>query len=79
MAQSYHGRTLIFDGEAHHYGDSFTNCRLVLIPAGSPLFLNCVFIDCEFDPPLPPDGRGGWLDLMHGALIEHTKGDQNHD
>ena len=63
-------RTFILDGIESFYGDVFQNCRLVLTQQGRPKFLNCVFIGCEFEPPLPDDGRGSWFDMMCGSVIQ---------
>lgn len=67
------GQTITFDGEHAHHGDTFQECRLVLTKAGNPRFLNCVFLDCDFDPPIL-DNLELWQDgKMFGAIIDWTR------
>jgi hypothetical protein len=67
----YQNLTLVIRNGEAHYGDTFVNCRLVAPDGVEAKFLNCVFIGCEFDPPLSENRRGApWLDTMWGAVIQ---------
>jgi hypothetical protein len=64
------GQTILLDDERTFYGDTFQDCRLVLTETGSPRFLNCVFLDCEFDPPIL-DNLALWQDgKMFGSIVD---------
>jgi hypothetical protein len=69
------GQTFTLDSDASEsifYGDTFKNCRLIL-DGGKPLFLNCVFVDCEFDPAMQNGRLGAWEGHMHGSIIDTRK------
>lgn len=68
----HENETLALNEAATFYGDSFKNCRLVLA-GGNPRFLNCIFIDCEFEPPIKAALLGAWSGYMHGAIIERSR------
>ena len=57
-------------GTESFYGDTFRDCRLILSPGGNPRFFNCVFVNCEFEPPYPASNIGPpWADGMFGCVI----------
>jgi len=58
-------------GSKSFYGDTFRDCHLILKRGCNPRFFNCVFANCEFEPPLPASYQGPpWADGMFGCVVK---------
>jgi hypothetical protein len=65
MAERQHESKAVIVTDERFYGDLFRHCALVL--RGEPMFFNCVFIGCTFDPPVMDDR---WQQVLIGCVVE---------
>jgi len=60
-----HGESFVFREKTEFVGKVFRHCSFTLATEyASPRFCGCVFIDCEFNPPLRK-----WSRFMPGSRV----------
>ena len=70
--KSFKGQTIVLNHDhGNFFGNQFDHCKIKFGPDWTGNFLSCVFIGCEFVPPIVDGRMSGtvWAKRHYGSVI----------